>query len=160
MRKSLFVLYFLLTYISIENTFAQIDTMSLTNEEVKEVIVEIDSLSRPGNYHIMLRPIAQDTFHINVWKNDRLGSAVYGRYGINICRFFKLNHGLVFIYEIKKCNFEVPSEYITNLDIPSNESLFYEGEFSIEILVIRKESELEISNLEPIKDFEIEDIEL
>lgn len=140
---------------------AQSDALSLSKDEINEIITKVDTLSRDRNYHVLLKEEDTDVFQVYVWINNRLGGTMFKEAGMNICKFYRFNNSLVFVYSYKKCKCDVPAEFIRKSDEHQYSYLTYspffvENGFYRALLVQKPEAGLEISDLEFVEDNSIE----
>jgi hypothetical protein len=158
MRYIVIIIVFLITFFyGFNNSFSQEDRTKLSNIEINQILNIVDTLSDKLNYHVLLRPVEKNIFHVHIWINERLGETMFSEEGLNICRFYSYNEALVFVYEFQKCKCNVKSKYLRSKSTDPydylNESPFYvESGFSKALLVKRFGNKLELTELEFIKE--------
>lgn len=91
---------------------AQNVSVSLSKENINEILLNIDTISGNRNYHVLLKAVDEKTFFMKVYINDRLGGTMFEKLGVNICRFYKLKKSKVFVYELKKCKCNIPHKFM------------------------------------------------
>ncbi|MEO9803423.1 MAG: hypothetical protein ABJF04_09260 [Reichenbachiella sp.] len=141
---------------------AQTDTLSLSKDEINEIITKVDTLSGDRNYHVLLKKEEDNhVFQVHIWINSRLGGTMFKEVGMNICQFYPLNNSSVFVYANDKCENNVPAEFIRKSDehqysYLTHSPFFVENGFYRALLVKKAKSGLEISELELVEGNSIE----
>ena len=119
----------ILSIIAYESS-AQIDDFNLTTEELNEILKRVDTLSEEKNYHVILTSVDTGVLLVDIFINDRLGGIIFKESGMNICRYYELNNSIVFVYEIRQCECEVPPSMIRKPSLDQyaylDESPFYD----------------------------------
>ncbi len=131
---------------------AQSDTLSLTNDQINEILTQEDTLSGERNYHVLLKSEDNQVFQVYIWINDRLGETMFEEAGMYICRLYTFNQSQVFIYAYQECKSDVSPEFLRKRsELPYSHltysPFFVSNGFHQAFLVKKTGSSLEISRL-------------